>query len=154
MEAQRGGCGLEETTACWGWVGRSGSIGAESECEGPAGHMEPRKGPHFVPLTSTFPISKKRPPASSCAAQTSFSWHCVHQKKGSGGGAWTRYGSQTPPLLPSKAPTLGLWEGCLAMGSILETAFYIHCPVWALELYFLPKQLWGYGSDRRPGPCS
>lgn len=44
---------------------------AGSEREGPASHAShgvPGKGPHSVPLASTFPTCKKRPPVCSCAA--------------------------------------------------------------------------------------
>lgn len=43
---------------------------ARSEHKGPASNVEPGKGSHCAPLASTFPICKKRLPASSCASQT------------------------------------------------------------------------------------
>lgn len=45
-----------------------------------------------------------------------------------------------PPSSSKQSPNSWALGGLLGHG-ILETAFYIHCPVWALELYFLPKQL-------------
>lgn len=187
---------------------------AGSEHEGPASHLGPGEGPHSVPLASTLPICRKRPPACFCAAKTSVSWapHCVHHKKNGNNpvkevelparvpagpepdhlpltapavlgncilpsqgkaqrvtarkgsptlpgtsfrpncpqgreGKGTRYGSSPP----SKPPTLGLWEDCLA-GGPLESASPHCASCAALDLYFLLKGLWGYGSHWRPGP--
>lgn len=47
---------------------------------------------------------------------------------------------RSPTLHSSKAPTLGLWGVCLVTGSQRAECFLTPFVVWALGLYFLPKQ--------------
>lgn len=59
-----------------------------------------------------------------------------------------------PTLFQSKVLTPGLSEDYLDVG-VLKTLITPPGPVWALELYFLPKQLGGaVGSNRKPGLCA